>query len=536
MLLAHARVLLQCAVCQPRLLHAVHCVQHHSEVSKQTTCQKKSEGTEWRGHTASRGEVIRNRPPHVSLVLCLFLSLLFLFLSFLPFSYLTSLLPAGLGNISLSVCYSTVVSVVMFAPVVVHRLGEQLCMVIGASGYCIFMASLISLQPAVVILCSVILGCSASILWVASGSYLSKCSEEHERGLNNGIFWSIFQSSTIIGNLSAFFIFQHVSSTQLFTIFCMVGCLGASMLLCLKPMATRVSSQPDRPDALARHADGASTDDHTIDGIDAPHSSALSDDQQPLLADRSDVVGVDSSIVNRPASIRPPDSTVCLSLPLHAASSPIPTPPPNAQPTVRASVREVWALFATRPIQLLIPMYFFIGMEIAFWMGEFPQMLPKESIGSVLCVAGLFEVVGGVSLGWLSDRFGKSVTLLLGSFVYAAGLLTVNSHLRFASPAGSIQPAWSDVSLAAHAAAACFGAADAAFNTQVYATIGERYAKTGKVTNAFTTLSFVQNIGQQATHTRVCARAAVRMRAACIQLNLVLIHSSSLPLCLFHFV
>jgi hypothetical protein len=36
----------------------------------------------------------------------------------------------------------------------------------------------------------------------------------------------------------------------------------------------------------------------------------------------------------------------------------------------------------------------FTGLELAFWSGEFPQLLDQDSIGIVLTFAGLGEVFG----------------------------------------------------------------------------------------------------------------------------------------------
>lgn len=66
------------------------------------------------------------------------------------------------------------------------------------------------------------------------------------------------------------------------------------------------------------------------------------------------------------------------------------------------------------------------GFELAFWSGEFPQLLKASAIGAVLAFAGAGEIAGKlVILAWLtfegafivgpvSDFVGRSVMLIMG--------------------------------------------------------------------------------------------------------------------------
>lgn len=81
--------------------------------------------------------------------------------------------------------------------------------------------------------------------------------------------------------------------------------------------------------------------------------------------------------------------------------------------------------------------------------------------------------------------------MLCGAALFTAGLALVPPlmHQR------GVAPLWTEVQSYAYAAAACFGAADSAFNTQAYALLGARYADRGTI--AFTAFNFVQNIGER---------------------------------------
>ncbi len=88
---------------------------------------------------------------------------------------------------------------------------------------------------------------------------------------------------------------------------------------------------------------------------------------------------------------------------------------------------------------------FFSGFELAFWSGEFPQLLETSSVGLVLTFTGIGEVLGkqlaclvanfllsnidllclisgGVGIGRLSDRIGRQYSLIIGGFAYGIGL------------------------------------------------------------------------------------------------------------------
>jgi len=415
-------------------------------------------------------------------------------------SYLTSLLPAGLGNVSLTVCYLTVCSVIIFAPAVVHLLGEPRSMMIGASCYCLYMCSLIDLHPQLLMICSVIVGFGGSILWVASGSFLTRCSDENNRARNTAIFWSTFQSSAVIGNGSAFLIFKHVTPTQLFVCFCLVGCMGAITLTFIKPMRPKEEQQQQHQHHHVRdtNADTTATSKDDLDSIKSEQvngaDEANDDSEKRDCEDDGDntelTVDDDESDVDSVVSIAKVRKTVVLPLPTAVHAPVVPLIEINPPPS-KSQMRQVLSLFTTLPIICLCPLFFFIGASYSFWNGELPRMVPKDSIGLVLCMAGMMEVMGGTLFAWISMKQGRIVTLCLGASVFASGMYIATTKLMF--DADGIKPAWDDVGQYAYMASACFGFADSCFNTQVYSLLGERYPSRGSI--AFTAFNLVNNVG-----------------------------------------
>jgi MFS family permease len=164
-------------------------------------------------------------------------------------NYATSLFPGKLGNESLTVLYVSVAVTIWFGPPFLHLFGSKWTMVIGSSGYVLYMLSLVNIIPVVVLLMSFVIGFGAAILWIALGVWITENSTKTNYGQNTGIFWSIFQLSLILGNLAAYFILPHlVSTTWLYIGFTLTGAVGTLLLLLLrKPVKEASEVEVDAP-------------------------------------------------------------------------------------------------------------------------------------------------------------------------------------------------------------------------------------------------------------------------------------------------
>ena len=142
---------------------------------------------------------------------------------------------------------------------------------------------------------------------------------------------------------------------------------------------------------------------------------------------------------------------------LDAVRQPLQTRSRTSCASFWASVAATLRLLVSVDGVLLAPMYFFSGLELSFWSGEFTQLLADASvIGLVLTLAGVGEVVGGLVFGRLSDRVGRSGSMLLGVGLYAGALgLTV-----WMKRGGADAVMVADAPLVAYAAALLFGLAD----------------------------------------------------------------------------
>ena len=384
--------------------------------------------------------------------LVLSFSLMLLFTAFNTIqAWLTNLLStlgySTLGNNSLTVLYVAVCFSLFLTPPLVHYLTQIRSIVVGAVCYVFYMASLIHIIPAVVLVASAVNGFGASLLWVAVGGLLTKCSGRDDRGRNTGIFWSIFQLSLIIGNAVGFAVSSSASYTLLFVIFTVLGSAGTLLLLALRRF--------------------------------------------------------------------PSDTNDRLTMPLNIGGDEIPTPPtipavtaynnptsdPTSDTTTLGLLKSMWTLFTSSSLLLLFPAFCFQGLEFSFWNGEFPLLLPTASLGPVMLFAGVGEALGGLTMGTLSDRIGRSATWLLGCIVYTVGL-TGLYLVRQQVDGGGVHVG--GVSVWCYVSALCFGLADAAINTQIYSILGNKYKSSGssgqsakedqQVVAAFTAFNLCQNV------------------------------------------
>nr|CAB3466208.1 unnamed protein product [Digitaria exilis] len=116
-----------------------------------------------------------------------------------------------LGSVSLGILYTSFTLFAVVASPVVTRLGPKRALVVGSSGYVLFI--LANLVPTwyTMVPASLYLGFCASIIWVGQGTYLTSAALSHARdnslpegrtlGNFTGEFWGIMASTQAIGNL-----------------------------------------------------------------------------------------------------------------------------------------------------------------------------------------------------------------------------------------------------------------------------------------------------------------------------------------------
>ena len=180
-------------------------------------------------------------------VLTIGFSLLFLAYNTLQ-AYVSSLLPGNLGFQSLVVVYVAYEVSLVAAPFICEVIGDRGAMVLGSAMYVVYIASLAVLNPAAILVASVLIGFGAAILWVAQGSALTLWSTDATRGRNAGVFWGGFQLSAIAGPLMSYSILSNEAIaegskvTVLFTVFAAISVAGVATLALHWLPCLRISS------------------------------------------------------------------------------------------------------------------------------------------------------------------------------------------------------------------------------------------------------------------------------------------------------
>ena len=166
-----------------------------------------------------RGKEIQN-------IVFLSLSFFFVFTSYQAIQNLQSSLnqEENLGIISLSVLYGCLIISGILAPVVIGRVGLKKAFLAAWTAHVVYTASNFYPSFYTLIPSSVLLGAVSGFLWTAQSTYLSICAysksgssgSKSYRVLSrmNGIFFMIFQSTQITGNLTSSFVLQQGGYTS----------------------------------------------------------------------------------------------------------------------------------------------------------------------------------------------------------------------------------------------------------------------------------------------------------------------------------
>lgn len=152
-----------------------------------------------------------------------------------------------LGTTSLGILYLSFTCCSLVASVVVRGLGSKNALVLGTTGYWLFIAA--NLKPTwyTMVPASLYMGFAASIIWVGQGTYLTSIARGHARDYNlhegpvignfNGEFWGMFASHQFVGNLISLALLRDgkegstTGTTLLFVVFLCSMTLG-TVLMC----------------------------------------------------------------------------------------------------------------------------------------------------------------------------------------------------------------------------------------------------------------------------------------------------------------
>ncbi|XP_019456320.1 PREDICTED: UNC93-like protein 3 [Lupinus angustifolius] len=192
---------------------------------------------------------------HTKDVHILSLAFLLIFLAYGAAQNLQSTLNTeeDLGTTSLGILYLSFTFFSVIASLVVRNLGSKNALIIGTSGYCLYVAANLKPNWYTLVPASLYLGFCASIIWVGQGTYLTSTARSHATdyelhegaviGNFNGEFWAVYALHQFIGNLITFALLSDGQAgstngtTLLFIVFLFVMSFGAILMCFLSKRA-----------------------------------------------------------------------------------------------------------------------------------------------------------------------------------------------------------------------------------------------------------------------------------------------------------
>jgi MFS family permease len=318
--------------------------------------------------------------PHVLSVFLLSVSFLF---AFAPFSAIqnleSSLNPQDkLGSTALATLYLVFTAGCFLAPAVVGSFGPKYTMVISSIFVCFFVMahvkpSWFTLMPA-----SASVGLWCAFMWTAQGVYITECAVGYaasKRGMDlstalntfNGIFWGLYQSNQIMGNIVSSIVLRNGHSQEtLLTLFIIFFSLAAiaTVLLCLLPNLSELAAASEQDE---RHSSSK------------PRSKKANDVEKKIK-------------------------------------------------TLEEMVWSIFSLMKDPRMVLLAPMFFHIGISFGFLCSDFSKHLVLESlgiahIGLVMCAFGGVDAIACLTVGKLVPLVGRGNVLLAAYGMYSVSFI-----------------------------------------------------------------------------------------------------------------
>eukprot|EP00051_Salpingoeca_urceolata_P000975 m.37679 g.37679 ORF g.37679 m.37679 type:complete len:449 (+) comp11125_c0_seq1:512-1858(+) len=338
---------------------------------------------------------------------------------------------SNLGFISLSVIYFVFAFGNFISPNVVAMAGTRVCLFLGSAFYALFIAAFLKPSSHLILAASAALGLAAAILWTAQGQFITLSGTHRTRGRNAGVFWAMLQCSLLIGNLLALFVLP----------------------------ATNGTTQAEK-DHLVHEAHFFY---QLLFGI------AMGGVLLLLLLRRVAPVGDSDALLG--ANVEPKPSAIEL-------------------------FKSTFALLLTKEVLLIAPAMAYTGLELTFWSARYPTVLggklkgvtlPKEfdyrAIGYSGLVVGTAEIIGGMLMGKVADRFGRSWVIVVAMGFHAVSLFVI--YVNFLS--GVMTP---DLRVAL-ACSFGLGFGDSCLNTAMYAILSGLW--TDQASQAFALYKFYQS-------------------------------------------
>ncbi|OQV20194.1 UNC93-like protein MFSD11 [Hypsibius exemplaris] len=326
-----------------------------------------------------------------------------------------------MGYNLLAVLNGVIAGSVWISQTIVSNIGPKNGMLIGAICYAIFVSAFIRPLKGTLYAGTIILGLGQALLWTSEGTFLSINSDPETIGRNSALFWALYQTSLLWGNLFFFYKLhghETIDSTDRYWIFgalLVLAILGALVILLLKyPLPKTIS----------------------------PTASIASQDE-----------GVKSrSILESIAS------------------------------SFRLIKTKRILLLSWTFMYIALEQTFWSNVYDSSlgYTKAFGTTVTQSLVGLSGVVVGIGEILGSITFGFLDARFprmGRDPIIISGFLLHVLAIFFVFLNIPNDAPLGDtftdayIRPNF----YLALLCSALFGFGDSAFNTQLYSFLGEVY-------------------------------------------------------------
>lgn len=293
---------------------------------------------------------------------------------------------------SVSSLYLTFTMVCLIAPAITNKLGSRRTIFVGILGYAtLVLCSLLYFWTGmgwIVVLGASILGCGAALLWTAQGRLIlqyaavaetCKNSQKVRSGTIMGVFWAVYQCSSLVGGAISFIYYSHrpTADTKLYIIFLgfiLVGAAATQLLL---------------PPSMLKNSTLTEEKGRTVKEVD--------DDSHLLVSEETELIGncheeVDSFRMAPSVTSTDGDDT-------------------SSETWLDEAVNTL-RLFLTQNMLHMSLLFFYTGFNQPYQQATFGnRFFSRRTIGIELIVFHLMEIIGAIYCGRALDT-GKVTEFL----------------------------------------------------------------------------------------------------------------------------
>ena len=168
-----------------------------------------------------------------------------------------------LGFYILAVLYASIAVSSVMSTALLKKLGTYKCLILGGFGHFCFVFAQIfpamkydnpssdsvftsdAFITGILVVCALINGTGAALIWVSNGNYISQCATPKTKGLFYGFFWIVFMSSQVVGSLIGAAILESGKDQSFFylSLAVLAACASLSFWFTRKPLVLETEEE-----------------------------------------------------------------------------------------------------------------------------------------------------------------------------------------------------------------------------------------------------------------------------------------------------